>query len=82
MNNLQYHYFAEDGNYGDATNLVTLETTDFTNDDWELMGIAPESDRLALAYAIKSKYDQTVLNGLPQDTLDEIAQVLIDYEVQ
>lgn len=28
-------YFAQDGNYGDASQLAIVDTTDFTEDDWE-----------------------------------------------
>ena len=43
------HYFAEDGNYGDATNLVVINTDLFTDEDW--LSISEELDSYRSHYA-------------------------------
>lgn len=36
------HYFATDGNYGDAENILVVDTDNFTNEDW--IAISEELD--------------------------------------
>ncbi len=46
------HYFAADGNYGDATDGVIVDTTDFTEEDWEKIENAPDEQRVHIAVRI------------------------------
>ena len=36
------HYFATDGNYGNAENLVIIDTADWTEDEWDIIEQSPE----------------------------------------
>lgn len=48
------HYFADDGNYGDANGLVIINTDYFTEDDWTLIEEASDWDRPRVAREIAS----------------------------
>ena len=50
------HYFAEDGNYGDANKLTIIETTDWNENDWEEIDDTPDWDRPRTAKIINNKY--------------------------
>jgi hypothetical protein len=39
------HYFASDGNYGDATELIIVHTDSLTEDDWRIIEESPDSAR-------------------------------------
>lgn len=38
-------YFAYDGNYGDADEIVILETSSFTDEDWDYLETVPDWQR-------------------------------------
>lgn len=78
----QTHYFAEDGSYGDATGLLVTDSSKFTEADWEAIDMAPDDDRVSLAVAITSKYDPSVLSGLPKEDIDKLNELLVEYEVE
>ncbi len=61
-------YFASDGNCGDAEGLVILDTSDWTEDEWDLILSAPDSDRVRIAREISNLIndDQLILPGLEQ----------------
>ena len=42
-------YFAADGSFGDAAGLIVLDTTNWDQEDWDHVELAPESDRLCIA---------------------------------
>lgn len=46
------HYFAKDGNYGDADELIVVPTIGWTQDDWERIEDCEDKDRAALATKI------------------------------
>ena len=50
-------YFASDGNYGDANGIVLIDTSEWTEDEWEEIDGMTDSERyefvLALEYAAK-----------------------------
>lgn len=50
------HYFAEDGNYGDAGNLTLVKTTEWNELDWEEIEETPDWDRPRVAAIINKKY--------------------------
>lgn len=52
------HYFAEDGNYGDANGLVVIETTRWTELDWEDIEMSSDESRPATAETISKKYNK------------------------
>jgi hypothetical protein len=45
-------YFASDGNYGPADGLVVVDTTWWSDTDWEVIEEAKESHRAVVAWAI------------------------------
>lgn len=46
------YYFAQDGNYGSATELIIVDTTNWTEDDWLLIEDATDSERADMAERI------------------------------
>lgn len=50
------HYFAADGNYGDAKNLFTCDTDKWTEDDWNEIESETDADRVKTAMEIARKY--------------------------
>jgi len=46
------HYFATDGNYGDAEDLVVIDTDLFTEEDWENISSELDYYRVELAKTI------------------------------
>ena len=50
------HYFAEDGTYGEADKLVVIETSDWSEEDWEEIDDTPDWDRPRVAKIINNKY--------------------------
>lgn len=45
-------YFAFDGSYGDSDHLVTIDTSDWTEDDWNEIDSASDDRRRTTALAI------------------------------
>lgn len=43
------HYFAADGNYGSAEGLVIVDTSDWTEEEWDAIDAARDSERPAIA---------------------------------
>lgn len=50
------HYFAADGNYGDAAGIVILDTTDWSKDVWEYVEMLSEGQRAEIAEDILLGY--------------------------
>ena len=50
------HYFASDGNYGSANNVVILETGHWDADDWTAIEESWDGDRISTALEIVRKY--------------------------
>lgn len=50
------HYFATDGNYGDATDILIVHTDQFTEADWEQIEQAPDAHRAMVAEMIAQRY--------------------------
>ncbi|WJZ48466.1 hypothetical protein [Actinomycetia phage DSL-LC01] len=48
------HYFAADGNYGDATNLVIVDTSDWTEDEWADIDFAIDANRPMIALSLST----------------------------
>ena len=49
-------YFASDGSYGTAEELTILDTTDWTDEDWELIEFSSDMKRANVAQHIWGKY--------------------------
>lgn len=52
-------YFAADGNYGNAIDLVVVDTEDFTELDWQAIDEAGDSERNEVAIKISERIDLT-----------------------
>lgn len=46
------HYFSPDGNYGSANDLAVIDTTNWTDKDWERVEECNDNDRLDIARII------------------------------
>lgn len=51
------HYFAVDGNYGDAQGLVVMETTHWDETDWDIIESTSDENRPAVAQALTESYE-------------------------
>lgn len=49
-------YFGLDGNYGDASGLVVVDTSRFTSSDWDLVDSASDDERGFVAMSIAKEY--------------------------
>lgn len=50
------HYFASDGNYGAADNVIIVRTDEWDADDWNLIEESSDLDRIATALEIAGNY--------------------------
>ena len=48
------HYFAADGNFGNATNLVIVDTTDWTDEEWADVEYAIDDQRSTTALSLST----------------------------
>lgn len=46
------HYFAIDGNYGDATSIAVIDTKEWNDEDWALIDEASDDQRPMVAEQI------------------------------
>jgi len=71
------HYFAADGNYGNARQLVVVDTSDWTEDEWEDVDNAPDSERGSIALQLSGgKMKPTAQLALPLVFPDTAAYTL------
>lgn len=52
-------YFGSDGNYGDAVGIVVVDTSTWTEDDWDAIESAPDYRRAVTALSIAKTHDRT-----------------------
>ena len=52
-------YFAADGSYGDATDMLIVDTDLFTQEDWDEIDNASDSERSDLAQQIATMKKET-----------------------
>lgn len=48
------HYFATDGNYGDSAGMVLLDTSDWTDEQWDEIEEASDYDRVNVAIKLSN----------------------------
>jgi hypothetical protein len=53
------HYFALDGNYGNADGIVLVETDDFSVEEWLEIEEASDNERANMAVEIATRHDLT-----------------------
>lgn len=46
------HYFASDGNYGDASDIVIVHTDNWTSEDWDEIMDGSDTSRIHIAKRI------------------------------
>jgi hypothetical protein len=51
-------YFAEDGNYGNAVGLLVLDTTVWSDLDWEIIDSVSHNERTTVARLIAESYEE------------------------
>lgn len=56
-------YFDYEGNYGDATDLIIYDSTEWTADDYATLDWASQSERRAVAQAINVYHQQQRADG-------------------
>ena len=56
------HYFATDGNYGNAENLEIIDTADWTEDEWDIIEQSPENDRTKIAQQLSQGQTENQLS--------------------
>ena len=48
-------YFAQDGSYGDAADMVVIDTSDWNDDDWNEIEWASDYERVGVAQEIMER---------------------------
>lgn len=51
------HYFAQDGNYGDAEEILIVDTDLWTEENWQELEDAYDNERPTIAQAISERYN-------------------------
>ena len=69
-------YFAADGNYGDASGLTVIETTHWSEVDWDIMESASDADRPEVAKVIAESYELD-----KQAPLDELKERFAQFGI-
>lgn len=54
-------YFAADGNCGSADGLVVIDTSDWTENEWNIILDAPNEERVRIAQEISSFLDKDLI---------------------
>jgi len=49
------YYFAQDGNWGSAEEILLVDTTNWTEEDWELIEDATDSERGQIAQRLSEE---------------------------
>ena len=81
-NAVQRHlsYFAPDGNYGSADGYVVMETTWWTDIDWEIIEEAQDEKRPAVARLITESYEPDADEEALRAAFDSLGIDLSQYE--
>jgi hypothetical protein len=64
-------YFAEDGSYGGASGLLVLETTHWSELDWQLIDMARDEARPTVARILTESYEPGANQELLRKKLEE-----------
>ena len=63
------HYFAIDGNYGNADGIVLCQTQEWSEEDWTEIEHATDSERANVAVEISRQYGNLLLDMPDPDTI-------------
>ncbi len=74
-------YFAIDGNYGNADGIVIVETSEWSEDDWQAIENAGDADRASVAYAL-AKSDEMGREEIRQAVEDNDLDAQFDKAVE
>ena len=65
----QIHYFAMDGNYGDADGIVLVQTQFWTEADWDKVETCTDYERANIAVEVSREYGNLLLDLPDPDTI-------------
>lgn len=65
----QIHYFAFDGNYGNADGIVLCQTQDWSEEDWTEIENATDNERANVAVEISRQYGNQLIETPDPDTI-------------
>lgn len=65
----QIHYFAIDGNFGNADGIVLCQTQDWTEEDWDRVETCTDDERANIAVEISRQYGNLLLDKPDPDTI-------------
>jgi hypothetical protein len=72
-------YFALDGNYGDASGMLVLETTFWREVDWEILESASDDQRANVARLITESYEKPEEISVLYDKFEQYGVDLDDF---
>jgi hypothetical protein len=64
-------YFAEDGSYGDASGILVMETTHFSELDWQMLEDCSDEQRTTVARLIVESYEPEADQKFIREKLEE-----------
>lgn len=70
-------YFAPDGNYGNAAGMVVIETTHWSEVDWQLLEAASDWHRPDVARLIAESYEEAT-----QLPLEQLKEAFRKYDIE
>ena len=73
-------YFAEDGNYGNASGLTIMETTHWDDTDWAIIESASEWARPEVARVLTESYEPGANEQALRAKLDSMGVDLTEFE--
>jgi hypothetical protein len=74
------NYFAEDGNYGNASGLTIMETTHWDETDWAIIESASEWARPEVARVLTESYEPGADEAALRAKLDALGIDLTEFE--
>jgi len=73
-------YFAEDGAYGDASGILVMETTHFSELDWQMLQDCSDEQRTAVARLIVESYEPNADQKFIREKLEEFGFDFSEHE--
>lgn len=73
-------YFAEDGSYGDASGILVMETTHFSELDWQMLQDCSDEQRTTVARLIVESYEPGADQKFIREKLEEFGFDFSEHE--
>jgi hypothetical protein len=73
-------YFAEDGSYGDASGILVMETTHFSELDWQMLQDCSDEQRTTVARLIVESYEPEADQDFIRSKLEEFGFDFSEHE--